>query len=426
MRRIEFVVPTWSLALALALVVPSLTTSPVKAADAPKCGLNNGKAATGEPIQLGAVVGKTGPADFSSPAQAADAYFKCVNKNGGINGRPIVYSIEDDAWKPEQAAQVAAKLVKDKKVVAMVGNSSFVECGVNEHLYETEGVLVVAGVGVPRDCFHVKNIAPVNEGPRLSNLGAVMYMVKTFGVKNIVCISPNIPGVGDFSCDGIKAWVAGKGIEYHNILIDPATPDATSIVLQAVSLKPDLIEVSLPREGATPIFAAAEQQDLGDKIRFSAPTSVYNELFPKAIGPYWNGKAFVQLELEPLDKDAPDSKNWHAILDTYGRPSDQRDTFSQAGYIAARVIVDVMLKMDPSKIDRASVSQALKTMKGFRSDIMCGPWYFGEGDEHNANHAGSVAVIENNKFVTKASCFQIDDPDLVNIRKQEAASHMTD
>ena len=24
---------------------------------------------------------------------------------------------------------------------------------------------------------------------------------------------------------------------------------------------------------------------------------------------------------------------------------------------------------------------------------MCGPWYFGEGDEHNANHAGSVAVI---------------------------------
>jgi len=422
MRRITFVMLTWS----LALLIPSLTTSPVKAADAPKCGLNNGKAATGEPIQLGAVVGKTGPADFSSPAQAADAYFKCVNKNGGINGRPIIYSIEDDAWKPEQAAQVAAKLVKDKKVVAMVGNSSFVECAVNEHLYETEGVLVVAGVGVPRDCFHVKNIAPTNEGPRLSNLGAVMYMVKTFGVKNIVCISPNIPGVGDFSCDGIKAWVAGKGIEYHNILIDPATPDATSIVLQAVSLKPDLIEVSLPREGATPIFAAAEQQDLGDKIHFSAPTSVYNELFPKAIGPYWNGKAFVELELEPLDKDAPDSKNWHAILDTYGHPSDQRDTFSQAGYVAARVIVDVMLKMDPSKIDRASVSQALKTMKGFRSDIMCGPWYFGEGDEHNANHAGSVAVIENNKFVTKASCFQIDDPDLMNIRKQEAATHVTD
>ena len=274
MRRIITAV----LAFVLTGLAWSLATGPAAAADTPKCGLNNGKVAAGEPIQIGAVVGKTGPADFSSPAQAADAYFKCVNKNGGINGRPIAYSIEDDGWKPEQAAQVAAKLVKDKKVVVMVGNSSFVECAVNEHLYETENVLVVAGVGVPRDCFHVKNIAPTNEGPRLSNLGAAMYMVKTFNIKNIVCISPNIPGVGDFSCDGIKAWVADKGIEYHNILIDPSTPDVTSILLQAASFKPDLIEVSLPREGATPIFAAAEQQDLADKIDFSAPTSVYNEL----------------------------------------------------------------------------------------------------------------------------------------------------
>jgi branched-chain amino acid transport system substrate-binding protein len=114
------------LALAVAGLVSTVATLPAAAADAPKCGLNNGTPATGEPIQLGAVVGKTGPADFSSPAQAADAFFKCVNKNGGINGRPIAYSVEDDGWKPEQAAQVAAKLVKDKKVVAMVGNSSFV------------------------------------------------------------------------------------------------------------------------------------------------------------------------------------------------------------------------------------------------------------------------------------------------------------
>ena len=175
-----------------------------------------------------------------------------------------------------------------------------------------------------------------------------------------------------------------------------------------------------------PFFAAAEQQDLGQKIVFSQPTSVYNEQYPKAVGPYWNGKLFVELELEPLDKDGPDTKNWHAVLDTYGRPDDQRDTYSQTGYLGARIIVDLLLKMDPNKIDRASVSQALKAMKGFRSDMMCGPWYFGEGNEHNANHAGSVAVVENGKFVTKASCFEIEDPALANIRKMEAATHVAD
>ena len=331
MRRITFVV----LASAVAGLASGLATLPAAAADAPKCGLNNGKAATGEPIQIGAVVARPGPPISVRRRKRPTPISNASTTNGGINGRPIAYSIEDDGWKPEQAAQVAAKLVMDKKVVAMVGNSSFVECAVNEHLYETEGLLVVAGVGVPRDCFHVKNIAPTNEGPRLSNLGAAMYMVKTFGIKNIVCISPNIPGVGDFSATELRPGLSGKGIEYHNILIDPATPDATSIVLQAVALKPDLIEVSLPREGATPIFAAAEQQDLGDKIHFSAPTSVYNELFPKAIGPYWSGRAFVQLEA----RAARQGRARHQELACNPRylrpPSDQRDTFSQAGYVAA-------------------------------------------------------------------------------------------
>jgi branched-chain amino acid transport system substrate-binding protein len=79
-----------------------------------KCGLGNGKKASGEPIQIGAIVGKTGPEDFSSSARAADAYFKCVNANGGINGRPIAYTIQDDTWNPEVASQAANKLVKEQ------------------------------------------------------------------------------------------------------------------------------------------------------------------------------------------------------------------------------------------------------------------------------------------------------------------------
>ena len=91
-----------------------------------KCGLSNGKKATGEPIQIGAMVGKTGPEDFSSSARAADAYFKCVIANGGINGRPVAYTVQDDTWNPEVASQAANKLVKDTKVVEMAGSSSFV------------------------------------------------------------------------------------------------------------------------------------------------------------------------------------------------------------------------------------------------------------------------------------------------------------
>jgi branched-chain amino acid transport system substrate-binding protein len=411
----------------VAAAVTVVTASGASAAE-PKCGLSNGKAASGQPIEVGAVVGKTGPADFSGSAQAAAAYFACVNANGGINGRPIHYSVEDDQWNPETAAQVAAKLVNDTKVVGMVGNSSFVECAANAKFYETNNVLVIAGVGVPRDCFHSRNIAPTNGGPRMSNIGAAQYMHDELKVKRLVCIGPNIPNVGDWSCDGVAAYGKTVGLEVKTILVDPGSMDATSVILEAMSFKPDAIDFNTPKEMGIPLYAAAEQQQLGGKVIITAPTSHYDASVPKAIGPYWNmpGRVFIELELEPLDKKGGDVDNWHAVLDKYGKTSDQRNTFSQAGYLAAAAATDALLKMDPAKIDRASVAEAFRNIKDVKTDVSCVPWYFGPGDEHNAIHAGSVAEVVDGKFVTRKSCFQMFDADLAGILKMEKDLHLAD
>lgn len=68
------------------------------------CGANTGQTATGEPIIVGGIHGNAAPGDFSAATDAAAAYFKCVNENGGINGRPIDYRVENDQWNPELAA----------------------------------------------------------------------------------------------------------------------------------------------------------------------------------------------------------------------------------------------------------------------------------------------------------------------------------
>jgi branched-chain amino acid transport system substrate-binding protein len=418
----------WMFGGALLGAAMVLATASGASAAEPKCGLSNGKAATGQPIEIGAVVGKTGPADFSGSAQAAAAYFACVNANGGINGRPIHYSVEDDQWNPETAAQVAAKLVNDIKVVGMVGNSSFVECASNSKFYETNNVLVIAGVGVPRDCFHAKNIAPTNAGPRMSNIGAAQYMHDELKVKRLVCIVPNIPNVGDWVCDGLVAYGKSVGMEVKTIMVDPSSMDATSVILEAMSFKPDAIDISMPKEGGIPLFAAAEQQDLGGKVILTGPTSLYDAGVPKAIGPYWNkgGRVFIQLELEPLDKKGGDIENWHAVLNKYGKSTDQRNTFSQAGYLAAAAATDALLKLDAAKIDRAAVAEAFRNIKSFKTDVSCSPWYYGPGDEHNAVHAGSVAEIKDGDFVTRKSCFQAVDPDLAGIVKMEKDLHLAD
>jgi len=246
--------------------------------------LVEGDAATGDPINVGSIQGRTGPDDFSSSGQGARAFFECVNANGGIDGRPINYIIEDDQWTPDVASQVAAKLVNDDNVVAMVGSSSFVECGVNSPLYEAEGVIAIEGTGVPRECFFSPNISAINAGPRNSSLGIAQFMRSEYDAESLVCVSQNIPNTGEWVCDGVEEWGAEVGVEVRTILHDPAAPDLISVVQDAVSGDPDGVIVMEPAGLAIAMLAVAEEQDLGDVTRWGGPTSLYLESFPEAIG----------------------------------------------------------------------------------------------------------------------------------------------
>ena len=93
------------------------------------CGLGNGKKATGRPIKLGGIDMLIPGVDFTTIGKVAKAYFKCVNDNGGIHGRPIKYILYTEQLNPAQEAALARKLIESDKVVGVVGNTSFAECG---------------------------------------------------------------------------------------------------------------------------------------------------------------------------------------------------------------------------------------------------------------------------------------------------------
>ena len=385
-----------------------------------KCGMGTGKKATGEPIQLGAVVGKTGPEDFSSSARAATAYFKCVNENGGINGRPVNLTVMDDTWNPEVAAQVASKLVKDTKVLGMVGSSSFVECGANNKLYEAEGVAVISGVGVPRACFFGKNYVSFNAGPRQSTLGAAQYIAETFKLKSLTCVAPGIPGFGDWVCGGVESYGKTAGIPVKTVIFDPGKLDGNAIALQIAAAKGEGVVLGMPRGMMLPILTAAEQQDLGKTMKWGLPTSAYHVDMPKAVGKYWGDKLYVHMELQPLDGTGADNTNWKKVMDKFGDKKDPRDTFSQAGYLSARAATEALLKIK-GPVDRKTVHDAFKGVVNFRTDMTCAPWYFGAGERHQPNHEGRASIITGGGFKTLSECYRSKDDELADILAAEKA-----
>ena len=396
------------------------------AQDRPLCGLGNGEKATGDPILVGSVVGQTGPDDFSAGADAARAYFNCVNENGGINGRPIQFMVEDDQWKPEVAAQVASKLVKDEGVVALVGNGSFVEMTVNAKLYEDENVAVIASACAVRECFEARNIASTNQGPVPSNISAVQWAVENLGSKKVACVGLNIPSNGVWSCNLTKEWLAEKGLEGISVLMDPGAPDPNASLLEAVASGADTILISLPAGLAQAFLKAAQDQDLRDQYKWISPTPLYKKGIPEALGDYWSGKVHIAIELTPWDRGGPDAKRWLAVMDKYARADDPRDTFAQAGFVSANIFVDTLMKMDPAKLDRASVTAALKAVRGYRTDLLCGPWYFGDADFHQPNHASVMVRVEDGQFKQEADCFDVSGSYFDKIRKLEADQHLTE
>src|SRR5215218_2179163 len=76
----------------------------------------------GNTIKVGAWFPLSGPVAASGIPQKAGAasFFEQLNAAGGVNGKKVTYSTEDNAFDPQQTIQAARKLVGEKKVVAIV------------------------------------------------------------------------------------------------------------------------------------------------------------------------------------------------------------------------------------------------------------------------------------------------------------------
>lgn len=375
----------------------------------PMCGMNTGEAATGAPVIVGGIHGNAAPGDFSASTDAAKAYFNCVNANGGINGRPIDYRIENDQWNPEAAAQAAAKLVDDAGAVALVGNGSFMEMAVNAQTYVDKGIMVMASACAISECFETPNIVSTNQGPLPSNLGATQYAQEELGSTNVACIALNIPNNGPWSCKESIELMEARGGSGSMALLNPGAPDVNSALLEAIASGADTILMNLPAGLAIAVLKAAEEQDLRDAYTWIAPTPLYDLSVPAALGDYWDDNVYVNAELAPFSVNGPDVQNFLKVMDAHANPDDPRDTFAQSGYLSATYFVKRMLEMDPADLDdRAKVSDAIRSISGYTSDLMCGPYYVGDADFHMPNHAGWMTKIVDGGFEIVRDCYEFD------------------
>ena len=400
------------------------STTAKPAAAASKCGLGNGKAASGAPIKLGGIATKQPGTDFTDIPNAAKAYFDCVNANGGINGRPVSYVLETEQTDPGQAAAAAKKLVETEKVVGIVGNTSLIECTVNHKYYEAKGYYVI-GSGIAPECYGTSNFAPVNMGPRYSVDGAAQYLIRQ-GVKKIVLDQSNVPGTG-YIAAGASAIAKDAGTEFKDLHDNVPIQDANSVAIKAVQAAGAdggvLLNFTPPE--ALKILQAAQRQGLQDRVKWACSTPCNTDFLAEALGSPWDGKLGVNAELNLTTADGPDSQLYRDVMKKYA-PKVPLGSFSQMGFVEAEIATKALLGVS-GDITAETTNKAFKDVKDFKTDILCKPWYYGDGPTHIPNNTDWTTTPQGGKMVIKEQCFPISDidPGIKEVRDWEKANGVT-
>jgi branched-chain amino acid transport system substrate-binding protein len=370
-----------------------------------KCGLGNGKKATGAPIKLGAIVTKQPGVDFTQITGMAKAYFDCVNDNGGINGRPVAYTAKTEQTNPQQISSLATKLWEDDKVLGFVGSTSLLDCPVNEKYFAKNHIYAIIA-GVPRACFESPNFAAVNMGPYYSALGAAQYLVRQ-GVKSLIAVTGKQPGA-EYNNEGVLDLGKQKGLKTQGFLENQPISDGGALAVKLVDAAGDgggVVLTFTPPE-ALKVLQGAEQQGVIDKVKWACATPCNDSSLAQALGPAWDGKIGINAELNLVDTNGPDMKLYRQVQQKYA-PKIALGSFGQMGFLDARIATEALLDMKGQEYTQTTVNKAFHALQGVKTDILCKPWYFGNGDVHVPNNTDYTIVPQGHKFVKKENCFEI-------------------
>jgi branched-chain amino acid transport system substrate-binding protein len=382
------------------------------------CGMGTGKKATGTPVKIGSINMEIPGVDFTTMAKVVAGYFACVNDNGGINGHPVKYTWYSEQLNPAQQAALARKIVESDKVVGLVGNTSFTECGNNWKYFKSKGFVVI-GAGVQAECFGVPNIVESNMGPRYSNIGAAQALIRA-GVKSIAIASPDT--ISAYADGGVVELGKKSGVAVKVFPTALPIADASSTILklvQAAGTNGGVILDFTPGS-APPLLKAAIAQGLVDKVKWGSSTPIADTFMAESF-PEFDGKMYINSEFSLLDPSVgPDTRLMLQILKKYV-PSIGPQAFAQMGFMDGKFATVALLRVK-GPITIKSYNAQVRGLKNIKTDMLCKPWYVGNAlPYHIPNNTDITVDYKDGKVVLKEKCFNIAavDPELAQTRAWE-------
>jgi branched-chain amino acid transport system substrate-binding protein len=331
---------------------------------------------TATTITIGGTVPITGAAAlFGSVGRGANAYFKYVNAQGGVNGRKIKYLYRDDAYDPSKTVALTRELVENDKVFAVfspIGTDNTI--ATTDYLNAAKVPQLFAGTGAARvgDAYKTH---PWTMGylPSFRAEGTIYgrAIAKQAGAK--VAVLYEASDFGKDLSDGLKK---GLGAKAGAVVAEQAyQPTDTSIDSQMSTLHAsgaNVLVLNVTPQYAILAYLAAHKFGWHPKIYISSVCISPNvmDIVRASVGAEVDGSLSIAFVKDPTDKvwaKDPVVSLYKSILKKYAPGAKPEDVYNFYGMGVAYTMVDALKRAgkNPTRASLLAAAQHLDEVNPF-------------------------------------------------------------
>jgi branched-chain amino acid transport system substrate-binding protein len=360
-----------------------------------------------EPIKIGAFFALSGPAaNIGTPTKlVAEMVVAKINKEGGINGRPLELVIGDTESDAAKAATIAKKFIHQDKVAAIIGPTRTDTGMAVKKIVEEAGMptfMTVGGDPVIMGGEKLGSFKNVFKSPQRSSV-AVKRVFSFLKEKNMKTIGL-LYATDGFGKDGAQ-WIEKLAPEFGLEIVakesfGPKDTDMTAQLTKIKNAKPQAIVVwTIGPAGA---IVSKNKAQLGIDIPLfqchGLPGPDYIELAGKAS----EGDRMPATKLMAVDELAdndPQKKVIQEFIKLYKESGYDKqfpiNTHSGYAWDAILIVAEAMKK---AGTDPAKLRDAIEQTKGY---VGVSGIYNLTPEDHNGLDVDSMVVVEvkDGKFV---------------------------
>lgn len=353
----------------------------------------------GNTIKVGAWFPLSGPVAASGIPQKAGAasFFEQLNAAGGVNGKKVTYSTEDNAFDPQQTIQAARKLVGEKKVVAIVAaNGTATTAAAFPYVLNQAKVPIINTYGGAGDWYTPPRTGLFGYQTLYEEQGAAAgAWAAEDGHKNIVVVRSDpaaFAGVAKYVGPGAKSVDPSANVTEQVVKFQ--TTDYGPIIGQLKGKNPDAVVLILAFPEAAAFLKQAKLQGLKVPAYGYAPTA--DEGLIKLAGDAADGFNAVSLTKPAMDP-SPEMEKYRTALKKYA-PKEQPSGNSAASYAAAEAFAEV-LKTIKGDVNPKSIAAAFAKGGTIETGILPPLEY--SKDKHLGATQIQRVTVKNGKFVAE-------------------------